>query len=95
MLQITRDDGRKSRVLWRNDDTLGVEFTERVTSVDAPNPGHGHRNPSDNFGLPYRPLFQRSPGRFVEDNAGQGASSVGPEVSAASSRVSSASLDRT
>src|SRR5271170_1473644 len=27
MLQITRDDVRNCRTLWRTDDTLGVEFT--------------------------------------------------------------------
>jgi PilZ domain len=45
MLQITRDDGRKCRVLWRTNDTLGVEFTERVTSADPPNPGHRTQEP--------------------------------------------------
>jgi hypothetical protein len=32
MLQITRDDIRKCRVIWRTDETLGVEFTGLVTS---------------------------------------------------------------
>jgi hypothetical protein len=47
MLQITRDDGRtrKCRVLWRTDDTVGVEFTDRVTSADAPNPAHWTQEP--------------------------------------------------
>jgi hypothetical protein len=34
MLQITRDDSRKCRVLWRTDDSLGVEFTERLISEE-------------------------------------------------------------
>jgi PilZ domain len=29
VLQITRDDVRKCRVIWRADDTLGVEFTQQ------------------------------------------------------------------
>jgi hypothetical protein len=32
ILQITRDDIRKCRVIWRTDDTLGVKFTGLVTS---------------------------------------------------------------
>jgi hypothetical protein len=32
MLQITLDDIRNCRTLWRTDDTLGVEFTGLVTS---------------------------------------------------------------
>jgi len=39
MLQITCDDSRKCRVLWRTDDTLGVEFTDRDRSAAAPNSG--------------------------------------------------------
>jgi hypothetical protein len=47
MLQITRDDGRtrKCRVLWRTDDTVGVEFTDRLTGVDARNPGQRTEEP--------------------------------------------------
>jgi PilZ domain len=32
MLEITRDNTRKCRVIWRTDDTVGVEFTGLVTS---------------------------------------------------------------
>jgi PilZ domain len=35
VLQITRDDIRKCRVIWRTDDTLGAEFTGRVTIEDV------------------------------------------------------------
>jgi PilZ domain len=45
MLQITRDDGRKCRVLWRTDDTLKVEFTGRLTSEDALNSEHRTQEP--------------------------------------------------
>jgi hypothetical protein len=38
LLQITRDRNRKCRVLWRTDDTLGVEFTGFLTSADALHP---------------------------------------------------------
>jgi hypothetical protein len=34
MLQITRNDIRKCRVIWRRDDTLGAEFTSLVRSKD-------------------------------------------------------------
>jgi hypothetical protein len=34
VLQITRDDVRKCRVIWRTDDTLGVRFT--VISIEEP-----------------------------------------------------------
>jgi PilZ domain len=48
MLQITRDDGRtrKCRVVWRTDDTLGVEFTDRLTNADAPNLGKRAHEPT-------------------------------------------------
>jgi hypothetical protein len=36
LLQITRDDIRKCRVIWRTDDTLGAEFMGFVTSEDVP-----------------------------------------------------------
>jgi hypothetical protein len=36
LLQITRDDIRKCRVIWRRDDTLGVEFTDFVTDDNVP-----------------------------------------------------------
>jgi hypothetical protein len=36
VLQITRHDGRKCRVIWRTDDTLGVQFTDQVTSAGEP-----------------------------------------------------------
>ena len=37
-LRITSHDNRirKCRVLWRSDDTLRVEFTDRVTSAEEP-----------------------------------------------------------
>jgi hypothetical protein len=35
MLQITPYDIRKCRVVWRTDDTLGIEFTGLVTSEDV------------------------------------------------------------
>ena len=37
-LRITSHDSRirKCRVLWRSDDTLRVEFTDRVTSAEEP-----------------------------------------------------------
>src|SRR5271169_873667 len=35
VLQITRD-GRRCRVTWRTDDTLGVEFTDWVASANKP-----------------------------------------------------------
>jgi PilZ domain len=41
MLQITQADVRKSRVVWRTDNALGVKFTDRATSTDAPK--HGPR----------------------------------------------------
>jgi hypothetical protein len=34
VLQITRDDVRKCRVIWRTDDTLGVEFMRQVMNAD-------------------------------------------------------------
>jgi len=36
VLQITRDDGRVCRVIWRTDDALGVEFTIQVTLANEP-----------------------------------------------------------
>ena len=36
VLQISRDDGRKCRVIWRTDGALGVEFTDQVTSAGEP-----------------------------------------------------------
>jgi hypothetical protein len=36
VLQITHDDVRKCRVIWRTDDTLGVEFTRQE---GGPEPG--------------------------------------------------------
>ena len=47
MLEITRVDVRKSRVLWRTDHALGVKFIDRVTSKDAPNSGHGTQDHGD------------------------------------------------
>jgi hypothetical protein len=37
-LRITSHDSRirKCRVLWRSDDTLRVEFTDRITSAEKP-----------------------------------------------------------
>ena|ERR1700730_17045919 len=35
MLEITRDDIRKCRVIWRTDDTLGAEFTGLVASKEV------------------------------------------------------------
>jgi hypothetical protein len=53
MLQITRNDIRKCRVIWRTDDTLGVEFTplnehdqpeeRRLPPTIAPNNRDGFR----------------------------------------------------
>jgi PilZ domain len=43
MLQITSNDIRKCRVVWRTDDTLGVEFT--LTDADAANPGQRYQEP--------------------------------------------------
>jgi PilZ domain-containing protein len=34
VLQITHDDIRKCRVIWRTDDTLGVEFTRQEGGPD-------------------------------------------------------------
>ena len=36
VLQITRDDGRECRVIWRTDDALGVEFINRITLANEP-----------------------------------------------------------
>ena len=41
MLQITQADVRKSRVVWRTDNALGVKFIKRV----APNHGTGTQEP--------------------------------------------------
>jgi hypothetical protein len=38
VLQITRDDGRVCRVIWRTDDVLGVEFIKHVTLANEPKP---------------------------------------------------------
>jgi hypothetical protein len=35
ILQITQNDIRKCRVIWRTDDALGAEFTNRLASEDV------------------------------------------------------------
>jgi hypothetical protein len=37
ILQITPRDSRKCRVVWRTEDSLRVEFTDRQTSENFPN----------------------------------------------------------
>jgi hypothetical protein len=36
VLQITRDDRRECRVIWRTDDALGVEFINQMTLTNEP-----------------------------------------------------------
>jgi hypothetical protein len=47
-LRITSHDTRmrKCRVLWRSDDTLRVEFTDRVTSAEQPAVRNAAREPA-------------------------------------------------
>ena len=47
-MRITSHDTRmrKCRVLWRSDDTLRVEFTDRVTSAEQPAVRNAAREPA-------------------------------------------------
>jgi hypothetical protein len=47
-LRLTSHDSRirKCRVLWRSDDTLRVEFTDRITSAEKPAARNSAREPA-------------------------------------------------
>jgi len=48
MLQIARSQGRtrKCRVVWRSDDAVGIEFTDRIADTERQSPGRREREPA-------------------------------------------------